>query len=231
MAAMPCHPAGLQAARHAVSCARRQKAQRATRTRQDPEALERFRKALLEETLVSLIQDPSRWTPGDASSFGCTALRARSRVVHNRCPGWMCGAVMEAPLPPGRYCSGECKKKTLRIRESFRRDLHRLRMGLTGQCEGCSSPIFGRRAETRFCSEQCARRQYYLYEREIARRRLVEARRGRVCEECGGEVPVTKPRFKAKILTCSIRCYQRKYQRELWRMKRDATKRQRTVVA
>jgi hypothetical protein len=192
---------------------------------------EEYRKALLEETLLSLIRDPSRWK-WETVSRGWEA-RSGSRAVDgsNRCPGWTCGVSLDAPLPPGRYCSGECKKKTLRIRESFRRDLHRLRMGLTGQCEGCSSPIFGRRAETRFCSEQCARRQYYLYEREIARRRLVEARRGRVCEECGGEVPVTKPRFKAKILTCSIRCYQRKYQRELWRMKRDATKRQRTVVA
>jgi hypothetical protein len=82
------------------------------------------------------------------------------------------------------------------------------------RCWRCFAPLIGKTEKARFCNDICAQRSYYQRQRRIVAHALAAARRGRVCEECGDEIPVTKKRYKAKILTCSIRCYQRKYQRE-----------------
>ncbi len=91
---------------------------------------------MLEETLVSLILDPSRWvfeeSMGLSGSVGRTRLRARD---DNRCPGWMCGAILDAPLPSGQYCSLECKQQTSRAREAFRRELTQLRAAAREQAQ------------------------------------------------------------------------------------------------
>jgi hypothetical protein len=108
----------------------RQKAKRGRKKRHDPGQLEAFRRALLEETLLSLILDPSRWasdnTLGACGSEGRHRPRARD---DNRCKGWMCGVITEAPLPPGHYCSVECKQQTRAAQEAFRRELAQLRNG------------------------------------------------------------------------------------------------------
>lgn len=92
------------------------------------------------------------------------------------------------------------------------------------QCWNCFAPLVGKRSDARFCTEVCQRRSRYRLERRIAVRALAAARRGRICDECGDEVPVTKKRYKGKILSCSIRCYQRWYQRERQRHLRAAAK-------
>jgi hypothetical protein len=114
----------------------RQKAKRGRKKRHDPGELEAFQRALREETLVSLILDPSRWasdnTLGTFGSEGRHRPRARD---DNRCPGWMCGAILDAPLPSGQYCSLECKQQTSRAREAFRRELTQLRAAAREQAQ------------------------------------------------------------------------------------------------
>jgi hypothetical protein len=124
--------------------------------------LEAYRKALLEETLISLIRDPSRWswqTAGDEGGNG-RDIRTRPRAgADNRCPGWMCDVAMEAPLRPGQYCSAECKKQTGYIRKAFRRDLERLRSGTAHPCIECGQLMF-RRTDAKACSTRCYQRNY-----------------------------------------------------------------------
>ncbi len=87
-------------------------AKQARRKQYDPGELEAFRRALLEETLLSLIADPSRWTWASSLETGGNGWEARSydrftTISSRRCPGSMCGTLLDAPLPPGRYCSDE----------------------------------------------------------------------------------------------------------------------------
>jgi hypothetical protein len=137
-----------------------------TRRTADPGAVEQFQEALLEETLASLVRDPSRWRSDDAGTYGNMSLRSRSRVVHNQCPGWMCGALFDGPLPPGTYCSAACKKQTIYIRGTFRRDLDRLRSAATPTCIECGRKILGR-TDAKACSTRCYQRRY---QREKQRR-------------------------------------------------------------
>jgi hypothetical protein len=185
------------------------KAKRAPRKREDPEDLERFRRALLDETLVSLIRDPSRWTPEGAESFGDSSLRARSRVVRNRCPGWMCRARFDAPLPQGTYCSSNCKKRTRYHQAAFRRDLHRLRMGLIPPCQHCGRMILGRRAESRFCSRACQAGSYYIQHSSHAPSYVSDF--SRACQGCG--TPLSSSRQRRHARWCSRSCYQRAWKR------------------
>jgi len=103
-------------------------AKQARKKRHDPGDLEVFQRALLEAALVSLVRDPSRWAwvsaGEDTGVVGRSNPRARDA---NRCSGWVCGAILESPLPPGQYCSLDCKQQTSRAREAFRRELARLR--------------------------------------------------------------------------------------------------------
>jgi len=106
----------------------RQKAKQTRKKQYDPGELEAFRRALLEETLVSLIRDPSRWSWESGGLDGGWEGRARpSGRADNTCPGWMCRTLLDAPLPPGQHCSAECKHRTLEAREAFRRELTQLR--------------------------------------------------------------------------------------------------------
>lgn len=96
--------------------------------RRDPGELEAFRSALREETLLSLIRDPSRWVSDETLGISGVDARHRPRARDdNRCPGWVCGAILDAPLTPGQYCSLECKQQTWRAREAFRRELTQIR--------------------------------------------------------------------------------------------------------
>jgi len=93
----------------------------------DPEAVEKFQRELREAALLSLIQDPSRWTWESSACDGGMEGRARPRVRDpNCCPGWMCGTHLDAPILPGQYCSLECKQQTLQARQEFRRELSEL---------------------------------------------------------------------------------------------------------
>jgi hypothetical protein len=147
-----------------------QKAKRTRRKQPDPGELEAYRRALLEEALVSLIRDPSRWEWASSLEEGCgtgrhdrAKLRARD---DNRCSGWMCGAILDAPLPPGSYCSADCKQQTTYIRKAFRRDLERLRSGTVQPCIECGRLMF-RRIDSMACSTSCYQRNY---QRERQRR-------------------------------------------------------------
>ena len=114
----------------------RQVAKRGRRKRSDPGELEAFAKALLEETLVSLILDPSRWVSDNTLGICGSEVRHRPRVRDdNRCKGWMCGVITEAPLPPGRYCSDDCRQQTVEAREAFRRELTQLRAAAREQAQ------------------------------------------------------------------------------------------------
>ncbi len=113
-----CHEHGSQIAKQT----------RTRKKRHDPGELEAYRSALREEALLSLIRDPSRWVSDDTLGISGVDGRHRPRARDaNRCQGWVCGAVLDAPLPPGQYCSLECKQQTSRAREAFRCELTRLR--------------------------------------------------------------------------------------------------------
>jgi hypothetical protein len=133
---------------------------------------EEYSRALLVETLRSLIADPSRWAWESAYSFGRSELRYQSRSVRNHCPGWMCDALMESPLPRGSYCSAECKQQTTYIRSAFRRDLERLRQGQAHPCMECGALMF-RRTDAKACSTRCYQRWYH---RELERQRRAAAK-------------------------------------------------------
>jgi hypothetical protein len=112
-----CHDHGSQEAR-----------QTRKKRRHDPGELEAFQRALREETMVSLILDPSRWVPENTLGTCGVEGRHRPRAQDaNRCPGWVCGVILDAPLLAGQYCSVECKRQTSEAREAFRCELTQLR--------------------------------------------------------------------------------------------------------
>jgi predicted nucleic acid-binding Zn ribbon protein len=161
-------------------------------------AAEEYRKALLEETLRSLIRDPSRWAWDTAERH--TGIEGRTRPVErddNRCPGWMCGAVLESPLPPGRYCSPECKQRTRAAQDAFRRELAQLRTG--HHCLWCGAPLRMWRRDKKYCGPTCANRHA---SRERSTHRLVD-NSSRRCVWCGGAIPPTR---RSDSVTCSRDC-------------------------
>jgi hypothetical protein len=197
----------------------REVAQRAPRKRDDSQDLERFRRTLLEETLRSLIQDPSRWTWETGALQGGREGRLTTRGRdRNCCPGWMCGALLDAPLAPGQYCSADCKRRTREAQASFRLELSALR-GQLQRCRWCDEPLRisqrGRSRYKQWCNPMCASR-YASRQRSL---QWLRDKRARTCVQCGRDIPPTR---RKGSLTCSADCNRKLQNQRLQERRRAA---------